>query len=245
MSLFRLPRRQPARAEVIEQPTARKSGCPAARIPSVKASPPPAPPKQGKQFPPSVKKERAKGPWDREVEIDVRDGIIAHLTRECGGNVDDHNVVGVTSSKPYNNWYWTVDRTAANYAVDLETDSCFFSAFRGNEDVPHTRNSWVCCDFKERKIVPTHCTIRTNNGGPGNCHLKSWLVEKSADGKSWREVGREEDNRQLNAYRFTGAFAVAGCEECRFVRLGNVGRNHFGTEAIWITAWEIFGTLIR
>jgi hypothetical protein len=42
--------------------------------------------------------------------------------------------------------------------------------------------------------VPTHYTIRTNYGGPGRWHLKSWLVETSTDGKSWRKVAREEDN---------------------------------------------------
>jgi hypothetical protein len=40
--------------------------------------------------------------------------------------------------------------------------------------------------------------------------MKSWLVETSADGKSWREVAREEDSRQLNGRWFTCTFAVAG-----------------------------------
>jgi hypothetical protein len=39
--------------------------------------------KTGGQFPPSVKK--GKTTWD--AEYDMPDGIIAHLTRECGGNV--------------------------------------------------------------------------------------------------------------------------------------------------------------
>jgi hypothetical protein len=46
--------------------------------------------------------------------------------------------------------------------------------------------------------------------GSGTCHLKSWLVETSADGKSWREVAREENNERLNGKSFTGIFAVAG-----------------------------------
>jgi hypothetical protein len=41
-----------------------------------------------KQFPPSVKKGKY---------FDVPDGVIAHLTRECGGNVHDRDVVDVTS----------------------------------------------------------------------------------------------------------------------------------------------------
>jgi hypothetical protein len=33
------------------------------------------------------------------------------------------------------------------------------------------------------------------------------------DRKNWQEVACEEDNKQLNGNRFTGAFAVAGGEE--------------------------------
>jgi hypothetical protein len=138
-------------------------------------------------------------------QFDLPDGIIAHLTRECGGNVHDRHIVDVKSgsfekeihganhhSGAYNNADWT----AAKNATDLETDS----AYRlHSEDIPHTRNNWVCYDFKERRIVPTHYTIRTYDYGPaGGRHLKSWLVETSADGESWREVAREEDNKQLN-----------------------------------------------
>jgi hypothetical protein len=65
-------------------------------------------------------------------------------------------------------------------------------------------------DFKERRIVPTHDTIRTNDLRPGDGHLKSWLVETSADGESWREVAREEANEQLNGMFLTATFAVVG-----------------------------------
>jgi hypothetical protein len=103
----------------------------------------------------------------------------------------------------------------------------------------------VCYDFKKRRIGPTHYVIRTQNGGPGNAHLKSWPIETSKDGKSWREVGREEDNEQLKGKWFTATFAVAGGGECRFIRLVNIGRNHYGDDALWISAWEIFGSLIE
>jgi hypothetical protein len=56
----------------------------------------------------------------------------------------------------------------------------------------------VCYDFNERRIVPTHYAIRTHGYDPRGCHLKSWLVETSVDGESWREVAHEEDNKQLD-----------------------------------------------
>jgi hypothetical protein len=48
------------------------------------------------QFPPSVKKAKARDLPGKDVETGVPDGIIAHLTRECSGNVHNRHVVEVT-----------------------------------------------------------------------------------------------------------------------------------------------------
>jgi hypothetical protein len=101
----------------------------------------------------------------------------------------------------------------------------------------------MCYDFKERRVVPTHYTIRPNSHGPGNPHLKSWLAETSADGKIWREVAREEDNEQLNGSLRTGTFVVAGAGKGCFMRLVNKGKNHGGDDCLLISAWEILGRL--
>jgi hypothetical protein len=109
----------------------------------VKVSPPPAPPKQAKQFPPLAKKGKIKVNvrWGRdkptaEVKIDAPDGIIAHMTIECGWNVRDSHFVYVTSA-PFNKQYFAANphsgicsraRECCENAVDLETDSFFFSA---------------------------------------------------------------------------------------------------------------------
>jgi hypothetical protein len=99
--------------------------------------------------------------------------------------------------------------------------------------------------LKERRIVPTHYAIRSNDHYPGGSHLKSWLAEASADGKSWREVARKENNKQLNGTYFTGTFLAAGGEECRFIRLVNIGKNDLWNDALRISACEIFGNLLE
>jgi hypothetical protein len=212
-------------------------------------------PKRTKQFPPSMKKGKLRcsdGTQSKTVH-DIPDGIIAHLTRECGGNVHDRQIVDVTcgsfeketeGANPHSGADINHPGNAGKNAADLETDSYFYSAHRDEEeDIPHTRNNWICYNFKERRIVPTHYAIRTN--GWGNSHLKSWLVETSADGENWREVAREEDDRQLNGLDFTVTFPVADGGECRFIRLVNIGRNYSGQDNIVISAWEIFGSLIE
>jgi hypothetical protein len=208
------------------------------------------------QFPPSLKKGTLRYSDGRQTDKmnDIPDGIVARLTRECGGNVHDRGVVDIAcgsfeketeGADPHSGACDSKSDSAAKNAADLETVSYFHSAFRKKEDdIPHTRNNWICYDFKERRIVPTHYAIRTHREGPGKAHLKSWLVETSADGKSWREVA-QEDNEQLNGPYFTGTFAVAGAGECRFIRLVQIGKNHVGNDRIVISAWEIFGNLVE
>jgi hypothetical protein len=134
-------------------------------LPNINTSKGPA-----KQFPASVKRGKTNDWWTGQVvAINVPDGIIAHLTRECGGNVHDRHAVDITSgsfeketcgANPHSGAYDNLLRYAAKNAFDLETDSPFLSAYRDEEGViPHTRNNWLCYDFKERRIVPSHYTI--------------------------------------------------------------------------------------
>jgi hypothetical protein len=59
--------------------------------------------------------------------------------------------------------------------------------------------------------------MRTNARPRWN-HLKLWLVERPADGQSWREVGRKENNNQFNGtcctatllLRAAGSAALSG-----------------------------------
>jgi hypothetical protein len=195
--------------------------------------------KMRKQFPPSMKKGE---------KFDVPDGIIVHLTRDCGGNMHGHNVVEVTCGSfeketygvnPHSGAYDNLPNYTVRNAADLGAGCIFASTNRHDEeDIPHRRNNWVCYDFKERAIVPRHCTIRTNGDRSGYPHLKSWLVETSADGQIWREVAREEDNQQLNGSWFAATFPVALGGECRFIRLVNVGRNQGGYDSLAISAWR-------
>jgi hypothetical protein len=108
------------------------------------------------QFPPSVKKgkiqmENSFQLHNTTVEIDVPDGIIAHLTRECGGNVHDSHVVDVTCgsfrkeaewTNPNSRAYGSRAQWAAKNAADLGANSFFHSAnCCYNEDILHTRNN--------------------------------------------------------------------------------------------------------
>jgi hypothetical protein len=192
----------------------------------------------GRQFPPSVR---------RGAKFDVPDGIIAHLTRECGGNVHDRGVVVVTSSKPFTDGNpLSEGEFAAKNVADLAAGSAFCSAWRDDEEnIGCTRNNWICYDFKQRRIMPTHYAIRSWNGAPGAAHPKGWIVETSEDGVAWKEVDRREDNAELNGKEITQTFTVPGSGGGRFIRLVNIGKNHEGDDCLSISAWEIFGSIVE
>jgi hypothetical protein len=192
----------------------------------------------GRSFPPLIK---------TGAKFQVPAGVIAHLTRECGGNVHNHGVVAVTSSKPFSDGDpRSQGDFAANNVVDLAAGSAFCSAWRDDEEnIEHTRNNWICYDFKRRRIMPTHYAIRSWSGSPGAAHPKGWVIEMSEDGVAWKEVDRREDNSELNGRAITRVFTVPGNATGRFIRLVNVGKNHERDDCLCISAWEIFGSIFE
>jgi hypothetical protein len=90
--------------------------------------------------------------------------------------------------------------------------------------------------------------VRSRNDGwgqTGSFNLKSWVVETSLDGTNWIEIDCKQNNSQLDDRNVTVRFEVSRSEECGFLRLVNIGRNHSGNDALVISALEIFGTLIE
>jgi hypothetical protein len=156
---------------------------------------------------------------------DPLDGIISYLTRKHGGNVHDKGIVTITSK--------SVDfhgRNRFSWLADLTSDYCFHS-----EDAP---GQWVCWDFHELRVRPTHYTIKS-------VLLRSWVVEGSLDGKAWTVIDRKTDNNDFSADQGTASFAVSKSVECRFIRLTQTGKDHRGDDILVIWAFEFFGTLLE
>jgi hypothetical protein len=165
---------------------------------------------------------------------------------ECGGmwrrgNVHELGVVVVTSSGRCGG-----SESDEKNVVDLQEPSWFGSDCRGKqEEIAHTRNNWLCYDFKDRRIIPSHYSIRTHGEEANGQHLRNWVVEVSDCGEKWSEIDGRENNSDLNGEYFTATFEVKKTCECRMIRLVNVGRNWHGDDALYISAWEIFGILIE
>ena len=160
------------------------------------------------------------------------DGIIAFLTRECGGNVHKKGVVNVTASS-------CVESGNPIYGVDLLSDDIFHS---GGEP-----NQWCCYDFKRRRVSLTSYTIRSYRPGVNHtfhCPL-SWVVEVSNDNTNWQIVDSRENDHSLCAAHVIRNFSVRTVPDgsFRYVRLLQTGYNSSNTNYLVFCAFELFGTL--
>jgi hypothetical protein len=162
------------------------------------------------------------------------DGIIAYLSRIGRGNVHDLNVVQVTASSRYAQNPVCDPKNIA----DLEVHSNF-----GSLNMP---NQWICYDFQDMRIRPTHYSIKSSYDARVNdANLKSWVVEVSISGSEWDIIDQRDMNNELNGPNRIRSFPVSDVEECRYIRLRQTGKNHSGTDFLIFSAFEVFGTLFE
>ena len=163
------------------------------------------------------------------------DGMIAHLTRKCGGNVHDKGIVNVTASSVRDSSY------SPKHAVDLGNQHSYYSS--NNES-----QSWICYDFKERCVIPKSYSVRAYSRGSGFTPM-SWVIEVSNDGKAWTEIDRRCDTRKLDTDSAIANFdiSVVTSESFQFFRLRGTEPKRsslFGANnTLALSALEIFGTL--
>jgi hypothetical protein len=160
----------------------------------------------------------------KENDAESLDGIISYLTKKHGGNVQEKGIVTMTSKSDWNDPDYALKNVA-----DLTSDSRFYSKNKPGQ--------WVCWDFREIRVRPTHYTIWA-------LWLKSWVVDGSLDGSSWTEIDRKTGSE--NPYALFGniaSFAVSQTAEFRFIRLTQTDKAYSCDDLLRLYAVEFFGTL--
>jgi hypothetical protein len=160
------------------------------------------------------------------------DGIIAYLTSKCGGNVHDRGVVNVTAIS-------TSTGPAQNVA-DLQNRSTVLQS-KSTES-----NPWVCYDFKNLQVTPTHYALLSYQGsGAGYWHPKSWYFEGSNDGTNWTVLHDCSNNSDLNGAGLIGQYTVSKSMKCRFIRIRQTQHHSSSTSYYYLTlaGFEVHGIL--
>ena len=170
------------------------------------------------------------------------EGIFAHFTRECGGNIHDQGIVNITASDcPEDR---CCPKNTVNGLGNANNQNNFGREFFCSENYP---DSWICYDFKERRVLPTSYTVMSFWERPHAEHPQSWVIEVSNDATSWTEIDRRDNNDELNDYDAIANFEISGVsnESFRFFRFRQTGPNHYGNYYLTIARLEIFGTLFE
>jgi hypothetical protein len=160
------------------------------------------------------------------------DGIIAHLTRECGGNVSELGIVAVTGHEQ------TSVYPAKNAAA--LTDSSYSQSM-------NKPDQWICYDFGNRLVRPTHSSIHAHSN---DLWLRSWVIEGSFEGPSngapdvWTQLDHRENDQTTGANHPIATFPVSSSGEYRFIRLRQTGKNARGNDYLILFAFEVFGDLV-
>jgi hypothetical protein len=159
------------------------------------------------------------------------DGIISHLTRECGGNVADRGIVGITAKSVAN------DSRLPRNAADFESPVLFLSKYGADQ--------WIEWDFKSSQIETTHYSILTHGGESGGRHLRFWVLEGRNADEEWIVLDERNDDSQLNGRNRLVTFEIQTRMRVRNIRLRQTGVNHRGDSLLMFFAVEFFGRFFR
>lgn len=107
----------------------------------------------------------------------------------------------------------------------------------------NTPNSWICFDFKNKKISPTHYSIQTHCG----CYLiKNWKLEGSNDNVSWDVIDEQTNCEFTHKSNIIHTFQIRNKSDkkFRYLRIFSTGKNWENYNEIYLSSIEFYGTLI-
>jgi hypothetical protein len=154
------------------------------------------------------------------------DGIIASLTRECGGNVHTRGIVSITTTgNCRNRCYQVADYDWGDYWYGYDNSA-----------------AWIQFDFKDRLVSVRDYSIKSD--GNAGCHLLRWKLEGSNDGDSWTLLD-QRNTQDLNGSRVVKSYECEPSQSAvyRFVRLTQTGPNSSNDRHLMLSNIEFFGAL--
>lgn len=157
-------------------------------------------------------------------------GIIRHLLNESNGNIESE--VNITSSSIYSSDYKPQNVTL------FDKNDHFISDNRPN--------SYLCFDFKDRRVIPSDVTIKTRNGGTNDNQPRSWVIEGSNDNNTWDILDKQEDSPHLHGGNLVHTFTLnnQNSKEYKFIRMRNTGLDWSNNNYLIVCSFEIYGRLI-
>lgn len=171
-------------------------------------------------------------------------GIIRYLTNVAGGNVHLKNVVIVSKSSEC----FSHNPHEVENVVDLDSDKYFHS-----DDHP---NSWIKYDFGNRRIHPTHYTIKNRNNacmksdkseGNSGTNPRNWIIEGSNNDIDWKKLDERKNDPSFLIKDMCQVFEIRENldpnEYFKYIKITQNGLSSDGRNYFVISAIEYFGDL--
>jgi hypothetical protein len=156
-------------------------------------------------------------------------GIIAFLTRECGGNVHDKGMVlAIADCQPR-------PQAPAKCIADFDHRETRFVS-------EHSWEGWVGYDFITSSVLPTHYSLQSQLVP----HLRAWVLEGTIDGINWFLLDSKQDSAVIDGEYKADTFEVAYPRVCWKVRVKQAGptknEGTYPRDFFALSAFELFGT---
>ena len=116
----------------------------------------------------------------------------------------------------------------------------------GSCTMNYSSNQWICIELKKHQVIPTYYTVKTNSDSQNCWHPKSWVIEGSKDNSKWDKIDEQNNCSYLNGSYLSRSFPIKNenQQEYKFIRMKLTGPNWNSSNYLYISKFEIFGTLI-
>ena len=160
-------------------------------------------------------------------------GILNYFMKKTDGNIEDE--ITISSSSYFNN----SDVYKPFNVIDSDENEKYF----WSKDL---LNSWICFDFKDRRLILSDYSIKSIDVGPNYSHPRSWAVEGSNDNHFWEILDLQQNCSYLNGPSLVHTFHIhkRNLNEFRFIRLRQTGPNWRGNNFLAFKSFELFGKLV-
>lgn len=154
---------------------------------------------------------------------DKYDGICNYLTEKTGSNIHTNGTINITSNNI---------QSVAN---------CVDYKHRFNGLLSRKGNTYICFDFKNRRVKLTGYSILSFGNDSGSSQPKNWVIEVSKNMNDWIEIDRHENDPSLNRSAYLAYFNVQKKNDnfYQYIRIRQTGptwdkqqHNSFGFNAI-------------
>lgn len=160
-------------------------------------------------------------------------GIIKYLRNQSNDQIDQ--VVKITSSSIYND---DTNYKPSN-VVFFDDQNSFFCT-------KNEKNSWICFEFKNNSIIPTHYSIKSVKWKQSDTYPKSWVIQGSNDNESWMNLDEEKNSSELNHPLAVHTFKnnMIRNRMFKYIRILSTGPDWLGSNFLGLNSFEIYGKLI-